>query len=305
MLTMKGSIQTLKITTIAENNAMSALLGQWGLSFLLEMVDGNGDKRKVLMDTGLDKRALLQNVKKLEIDLSDVDCIVLSHGHLDHTGATVETVKAAGGVKVYAHPHTFLHRFHRDKKMKKRDIGVPKGEGIAEIEKAGGEVVLTSQSTEIVPGLWTTGQIERSSFENVMQLSEGENLINVVDGEEKDDRILDDQALWTNVEGTGTYVITGCAHSGPINTLNHVRKVGQVREFYGLVGGTHLVQRSEKYIQQTISELKQFDLKLISPCHCTGFKATAALWNAFPNTFVLNFSGRTIEAAKEPRPRVL
>lgn len=301
---MKGSVQTLKITTVAENSAMSALLGQWGLSFLVEIVDGNGHKRKVLMDTGLDKRALLHNVKKLEIDLSDVDCIVLSHGHLDHTATTVETVKAAGGVKVYAHPHTFLHRFHKDKKMKRRDIGVPKGEGIAEIEKVGGKVVLTSKPTEIIPGLWTTGQIERSSFENVMQLSEGERLIIVVDGTEIDDRILDDQALWTHVEGTGTYVITGCAHSGPINTLNHVQKVGQLRKLHGLVGGTHLVQRSEKYVQQTIAELRRFDLKLISPCHCTGFKATANLWNAFPNSFVLNFSGRTIEAGKEPRPRV-
>jgi 7,8-dihydropterin-6-yl-methyl-4-(beta-D-ribofuranosyl)aminobenzene 5'-phosphate synthase len=304
MLIMKGSVQTLKITTVAENSAMSALLGQWGLSFLVEIIDGSGHKRKVLMDTGLDKRALLHNVKKLEIDLSDVDCIVLSHGHLDHTATTVEAVKATGGVKVYANPHTFLHRFHRDKKKKERDIGVPKGEGIAEIEKAGGKVVLTSKPTEIFPGLWTTGQIERSSFESVMQLSEGERLIIVVDGKETDDRILDDQALWTHVEGTGTYVITGCAHSGPINTLNHVQKVGQMRKLHGLIGGTHLAHRSEKYIQQTIAELRPFDLKLISPCHCTGFKATADLWNAFPNSFVLNFSGRTIEAGKEPRPRV-
>lgn len=304
MLIMKDSIQALKIATVAENSAMSTLLGQWGLSFLVEIVDAKGDRRKVLMDTGMNKRALLHNIKKLEINLADLDCIVLSHGHLDHTAATVETVKAAGGVKVYGHPHTFLHRFHRDKKMKKRDIGVPKGEGIAEIEKAGGKVVLTSKPTEIVPGLWTTGQIERSSFENVMQLSEGGRLIIVVDGKETDDRILDDLALWAHVEGTGTYVITGCAHSGPINTLNHVRKVGQLRKLYGLVGGTHLVQRSEKYVQQTIAELKQFDLKLISPCHCTGFKATADLWNAFPNSFVLNYSGRTIEAGKEPTPRV-
>ncbi len=303
-LTMKDSVRALKITTVTENSAMSALLGQWGLSFLVEIIDRNGDEKKVLVDTGRNKRALLHNVKKMQIALSDIDCIVLSHGHLDHTTTTVEAVKAAGGAKVYAHPHTFLHRFHRDKKSKKRDIGVPKGEGIAEIEKAGGRVVLTSKPAEIAPGLWTTGQIQRSSFENVMHLSEGERLIIVADGKETDDRILDDQAVWANVEGTGTYVITGCAHSGLVNTLGHVQKARHMGKLYGLVGGTHLIRRSEKYVQQTIAELRLFDLKLISPCHCTGFKATADLWNAFPDSFVSNFSGRTIEAGREPEPRV-
>jgi len=300
------SVRGLKITTLAENSAMPVLLGQWGLSFLLELVDGRGDNRKVVFDTGMDKRALLQNIKRLETDLSDVDCVVLSHGHLDHTATTVEIVSAAGGTRVYAHPHTFLPRFHKDKTGKRRRIGVPKGEGMAEIEKAGGKVLLTSKPTEIVPGVWTTGQIERAtSFERALPLSKTERLVILVDGKETDDQILDDQALWMQVDGTGPHVITGCAHAGLINTLKHIQKTGRLKQIHSLVGGTHLVGRSEKYLQKTIAELKQFGLKLISPCHCTGFKATANLWNAFPAAFVLNFSGRTIEAGKEPEPRVI
>jgi metal-dependent hydrolase (beta-lactamase superfamily II) len=70
------------------------------------------------------------------------------------------------------------------------------------------------------------------------------------------------------------------------------------------IGGTHLVGRSPDYLDKTIVELEKFDLKLISPCHCSGFVGMARLWNAFPSAFVLNFSGRTIEAGKEPKPRV-
>jgi 7,8-dihydropterin-6-yl-methyl-4-(beta-D-ribofuranosyl)aminobenzene 5'-phosphate synthase len=300
------SVRALKITTLAENAAQSVLLGQWGLSFLLELVDGKGDNRKVVFDTGINKRALLHNIKCLEADLSEVDCVVLSHGHLDHTAATVEIVNMTGGVKVYAHPHAFLPRFHEDKAEKRWKIGVPKGEGLAEIEKAGGKVLLTSKPTEIVPGVRTTGQIDRlTSFERALPLSEGERLIIVINGKETEDQILDDQALWMQVDGIGPYVITGCAHAGLINTLMHIQKIGQLKQIRGLVGGTHLVGRSEEYLQQTITELKQFGLGLISPCHCTGFKAGANLWNAFPNAFVLNFSGRTIEAGKEPKPRVI
>ena len=294
-------VRDLRITTLAENLVMTRCLGQWGLSFLLELVDARGDSRKVVFDTGMHTESLLYNIRQLKVELSDVDCVVISHGHYDHTAATVEVAEAAGGVKVYAHPHTFLPRFHEDKTGKRRQHGVPKGEGLEDIEKVGGEVSLTAEPIEIVPGVWTTGQIQRvTQFERALPLSEGERLIIVVDGKEIDDQILDDQALWMDVEGAGPFVITGCAHAGPVNTLLQVQRIGHFKKIYGLVGGTHLVGRSDGYIQQTIKGLKQFELSLISPCHCTGFKATTMLWQAFPKAFVLNFSGRVIEAGKEP-----
>ena len=299
-------IRDLRITTLAENLVMTKCLGQWGLSFYLELVDARGDRRKIVFDTGMHKESLLYNMKQLKVNLSDVDCVVISHGHGDHTAATVEVAEATGGVKVYAHPHTFSPRFHVDKTGKRRKHGVPKDEGLEEIEKAGGEVFLNAAPIEIMPGVWTTGQIRRETqFERTLPLSEGERLIIVVDGEEIDDHILDDQALWMDVDGVGPFVITGCAHAGPVNTLLQVQRLGQFKKIHGLVGGTHLVGRSEEYLQQTIKGLKQFGLSLISPCHCTGFKATAKLWQAFPNAFILNFSGRVIEAKKEPDSRVI
>jgi metal-dependent hydrolase (beta-lactamase superfamily II) len=59
-----------------------------------------------------------------------------------------------------------------------------------------------------------------------------------------------------------------------------------------------------QHLQRTVTDLKKFGLKLISPCHCAGFKATATLWRAYPEIFALNFSGRVIEAGKETKPRV-
>ncbi|MCK4633930.1 hypothetical protein KAT42_03785, partial [Candidatus Bathyarchaeota archaeon] len=74
------SIQTLRITTLAENLVQTRCLGQWGLSFLLEIVDARGDENKVIFDTGIHKKSLLYNIKKLNVDLGDVSCVVLSHG---------------------------------------------------------------------------------------------------------------------------------------------------------------------------------------------------------------------------------
>lgn len=300
-----SSIKALKVTTLAENTA-STYLGQWGLSFLLELVDAKGDRRKIIFDSGMNKQALLYNVRKMKVDLSDMDCIVLSHGHLDHTAATVEFVKAAGGVKVYAHPHTFCPRFHQSKTGKKRQLGVPKGERQEDIEKAGGKVLLSTEPTEVVPGVWTTGQIKRETpFERPLALSEGEKLVTVVNGEKTDDQIFDDQSLWMNVDGIGPFVITGCAHAGVVNTLLYVQRIGHFKNIHCMVGGTHLVGRSEEYLKQAIQGLKQFGLSLISPCHCTGFRAKVMLWQTFPEAFVTNYSGRIIEAGKELEERIV
>ena len=134
-LSVMGQIQALKVTTLAENLVQFGGLGQWGLSFLLELIDSTGNKRKVIFDTGSNKEAFLHNVKLMEVDLRDIDCVVISHGHGDHTAATVEVVQAAGGVKVYGHPHTFLSRFSKDKQGKLTSIGTPEKEGIEDIER--------------------------------------------------------------------------------------------------------------------------------------------------------------------------
>ncbi len=120
-----------------------------------------------------------------------------------------------------------------------------------------------------------------------------------------DDQILDDQSLWADMAGVGPWVVTGCAHAGSVNTLLQVKRLGGFGGIHGLVGGTHLVGRSDEYIDHTIAELGKFGLGLISPCHCTGFKATARLWRAFPEEFVLNFCLRVIEAGKVPRRRLV
>jgi len=83
------------------------------------------------------------------------------------------------------------------------------------------------------------------------------------------------------------------------------QRLGGFDSAHGLVGGTHLAGRSDAYLEQTIRAIRGFGLRLFSPCHCTGFKATARLWREFPEAFILNYSGRVIEAGKEPDPRVI
>ena len=127
----------------------------------------------------------------------------------------------------------------------------------------------------------------------------------MIEDEIIDDQILDDQSLWADVKGVGSWIITGCAHAGPVNTLLHVQKLGGFNPSESLVGGTHLVGRSDGYIEETINEMKKFGLNILSPCHCTGFKAASLLLSAFPNEFVVNCCLREIEAGKAIEQRLI
>jgi 7,8-dihydropterin-6-yl-methyl-4-(beta-D-ribofuranosyl)aminobenzene 5'-phosphate synthase len=297
-------VEKLKITTLGDNLVYNEGYGQAGLSLLLELVDARGRPRKVMFDTGDDKEALMHNTRYLKLNLKDIDAVVLSHGHGDHTAATVEIVKAVGGIKVHGHPDTFIQRFVRRKQKRSQNIGVPTGQGIAEIEKAGGKIILSTKPAQVVPELWTTGQIERKTFETVINIPGGGKLVTTIDGKETEDHVLDDQALWTDIEKAGPFIITGCAHSGPINTLTHVQELGSFNHIHGLIGGTHMLWRPDNYVQKTINELTKFDFTTISPCHCTGWKATTRFWQAFPKEFILNYCYRTIQAGKKPKQQV-
>jgi len=301
-----SKLGSLKITTIAENLVQARGLGQWGLSFLLELIDARGDPRKVLFDTAGHRKGFLINVKEMKVNLVDIDAVVISHGHWDHTSATVDIVNQTGGVKVYSHPLAFEPRFFVDKKGKMRSSGIPEGQGIVEIEAAGGEMMQSSDPVEVVPGLWTTGEVNRvTSFEGVAPPKLGTKQYFLVDGKEITDLIQDDMAIWADVEGVGPYVITGCAHSGPVNTVMQVQRIGSFDVIAGFIGGTHLIGRNDEYIKATVNELRKFGFNMISPCHCTGFKATSILMGVFNDSFVLNYCGRELVAGKMPEKRII
>jgi len=299
------SIKSLKFTTLAENLVMAGGLGQWGFSLLMEVEDARGRDRKVMMDTATIPEGLFHNIKHMELDISDLDCLVLSHNHYDHTSANTQVVEAAGGVKVYAHPGVFDPHIIKSAKGRTRGIGVPEGQGIAELEAAGGEVILSREPVEVVPGLWTTGEVPSETLETPMELREGAQILTKIEGEWRPDSLADDQSLWMDLDGFGAVVASGCAHSGIVNILNHVKGLGGFDDIGCYVGGTHLSGRNDDYLDSVLEELRGFGFKLFSPCHCTGFKATSRLWKEFPEAFVLNYCCREIDPLDPPENRVM
>ncbi|HKZ93078.1 MAG TPA: MBL fold metallo-hydrolase [Candidatus Bathyarchaeia archaeon] len=287
--------RSVSVTTLADNVVYhSGLLGQFGFSAYLEIKDYRGQRHSVVFDTGRIRSALLYNIKALKLDLSQLECIILSHGHHDHTCATVEMIRRSKRrVKVVVHPSIFYPRFAVEK-GRRRYHGIPKGELKEDMLKAGAEIVETTRPIEIIPGVLTSGEIERvTPFEKVTWKN-----FAIIEGKQVKDKVPEDQALFINIEKRGVLVISGCAHAGIINTLQCASDVTRTK-LYGFIGGTHLIRPKETRLKETLKGLREFNLKLVSPAHCTGHKSIAAINQAFPEAFILNYAGRTIDTAKK------
>ena len=139
------SIRSLKVLTLLDNMVYSqGPLAHGGYSSLLSYVDAEVVARRVLMDTGSDAEAFLRNAKLLEVDFRSLDSVVLSHGHYDHTSATVQVAEARPSIRIHAHPAVFSERYMVDEKGKRHRLSPPTGEGLKEL-KAG---ELKSSTTE-------------------------------------------------------------------------------------------------------------------------------------------------------------
>ena len=107
------------------------------------------------------------------------------------------------------------------------------------------------------------------------------------------DDIEDDQAIVIDIAGKGLIVLSGCAHSGIVNTIKYARQISGVEQLLAILGGFHLARTPDDEINRTIAELSNFNPALVSPSHCTGFKATAALARQMPGSFVFASVGTT------------
>ncbi len=267
-------------------SARKPLLAEHGLSIHLRL---GSEGHEVLLDAGHTNVAVPHNLPLLEIEPRGVDEVVISHGHRDHTGSVVEFLRERGGrTPVVVHPDAFLERW---RVLADGGREGPWQEDAQAWEQAGAEMVYVEGPRQLANGCLVTGAIpRRTGFERVSDrlfYSDGGKLV--------PDGIKDDQAIVVNVKGKGLVVITGCAHSGIVNTVLYAQEVSGVENVHAVVGGFHLCDANEETMQRSIEALKSVRPRLIMPAHCSGLEAARRFAAQMPEEFASGAVGTTLK----------
>ncbi|MBP9900556.1 MAG: MBL fold metallo-hydrolase [Verrucomicrobia subdivision 3 bacterium] len=262
--------ENLRITLLVENSVQrQGLVAEHGLSFHIQI-----GERSLLFDTGQTDLALM-NAEPLRLPLDRLQAIVLSHGHYDHTGGLPAILDAAPNAPVYLHPAAFEKKYSKSPNGKTRFMGM--NPTTAQALHGRRNYVETTRCTQLGDGIFVTGEIPRV---NPYEDTGGAFFLNA-DGT-RPDPLTDDQALVIDL-GCRVVLLLGCAHAGVINTLDHVQHLTGGKPVRAVIGGLHLGSASAERIEQTIARLRETNLECLAPIHCTGWPATAQLWQAFPD----------------------
>lgn len=280
-------MKTLKVTVLVENTVgvPLGLLSEWGLSMFLDF----GDER-ILFDTG-EQGNLIQNAQILGHDLRQVDRVVLSHGHYDHSGGLLKFLQYRGRVPVHAHSDLFAGHYGRGLNGQgDKYIGVPFRP--EQMVSAGADFHWHREPVELRPGLWLSGEIPR-----VTLFERGDDrLVEHKEGQAVQDVILDDFSLFY-VTDHGLVILLGCAHAGLVNIVEHAKQVTGVGRVRAIIGGTHLGPASLDQQKQTIDYLRGLNLACLAPNHCTGLGMMSKLATEFPGVFTWAAAGTKLEFA--------
>lgn len=263
----------LSLTVLADNTTLTDryFTGEPGLSFLLETAG-----KKILFDTGY-SGVFLTNAEKMGICLRDLDYVILSHGHLDHTGGLVTLVRHLTEAKIesmthrvpelIAHPRCFYPK----EKLPLRNNGSILNE---EEVRRQFPVKLSDKPLWITDDLVFLGEIPRTfAFE---QSDPGKRRIILPDGRTEPDLLLEDSALVFR-SGAGLIIISGCSHAGICNITEYAREVCEEQRVADVIGGLHLLSPDPQRLEGTGKYLRKLHLNALHACHCTSLAAKIIL----------------------------
>jgi 7,8-dihydropterin-6-yl-methyl-4-(beta-D-ribofuranosyl)aminobenzene 5'-phosphate synthase len=287
-----GVPNMVAVPTMRERELIDTPSAQHGFSALVTVTFDGGTQRNVLFDFGISPDGCAANLSRLGHGPAEVDAVACSHGHFDHTAGLAELAAELGQrhIPFVVHPD-----FWQERRLVIGEtvIDLPAVDR-ATIESAGFDIVEDSSPTLLVDShVMITGQIPRiTDFEQGFPFQQARH----GDDWSPDPDTLDDQALIVNVADHGLIVLTGCGHSGLINTIHHAQHLTGVEQVHTIMGGFHLTgPMFEPRIEPTLDALDELEPSVIVATHCTGWKAIHAMAQRFPDAFVQNSVGTSIE----------
>ena len=286
---MTRAITEVEIHILADNNVRGGkVIGEAGFAALVIVRYDDSSEFQFLFDTAGGTPVLEHNAAVLKErhnrDLSQIELIILSHGHWDHVAGVLKVFEMTGkAVPVLCHPDALLHRIFTSDDGQRHEIGIHEYFSESDLETKT-EVIATKEPYKIADGVMTTGEVSRTNdFEHLT--GHLQKIVTITDGKENSDQIADDLSISFHLKDGSVVILTGCCHSGVVNTVEQVVSQTGSSSVVGIVGGLHLHDASKERLTKTTEYLEQYPLATVGACHCTGLKGRAALMYAFEEPF--------------------
>ena len=288
LIARDNSEVVLRAMPIKDGEMSNSILAEHGFSSVVTVTRGNRS-RSILFDFGYSAFGAALNADALDVNLKNIEAAVLSHGHMDHVGGLPELMKRVSkkGIELVLHPDAFRSPRYL-KTLDDSRIKLPSFTRET-VDEAGMQRVETEGPYPLLDGdvLFLGGIPRVTDFEKVPP-----SMVYKEDEEEKWDNIPEDSSIITHVKGKGLVVLSGCAHSGIINTVNYAKEISGISDVFAVMGGFHLSGADmAPAIGSTIQGLKEIDPAYVIPTHCTGRDAVMQIEKAMPDRFILNMTG--------------
>lgn len=251
----------MKITVLMENESMIGLEREHGLSLLIE-----SKHCVILLDAGKSKK-VTENAYKLNVDLTNADFAVLSHGHYDHTDGFEAVLEECPHLKVFAH-EKIRGEYYSMRDGTKRYIGVNQ----QLLERFKDNFIFVNSSQEIAEGVFLLMHEEndyRAMAEHACLYRKKGDTIELDDFSHEMSLVIREEE--------GLFVFNSCAHVGVGNVIKEVKHAFKGENIAAFVGGFHFLGREPgkcSYTQEEVIELgKQLvcsGVQRIYTGHCTG-----------------------------------
>lgn len=256
----------MKLKVLVDNNTYidQYYSGEPAVSYYIEDEDTS-----LLLDVGYSD-LFIKNSDALGVNLQELNAIIISHGHDDHTRGLKYYFEQnyKNKISIFAHPDAF-----NEKIIDNLRICSPI---LREELKEKCNLVLSKEPIKVSKNITFLGEIPQiNNYERRNPIGKQN-----VDGNFIDDYVRDDTALVYQSEN-GIYIITGCSHSGICNIVQYAEEVCNDNRVLGIIGGFHLFEVSDQ-VSRTIDYLKQNNIKELYPCHCTSFAVRAEINKVLP-----------------------
>lgn len=255
----------LKITTLVENNIGEhlALKNEHGIAFYIEK--GN---HKLLFDTG-QSGIFLKNAEQLRLELTDLEYVVLSHGHYDHSGGFKDVANAAHDFELVVGEGFFNEKYaYRNNSYE--FLGNNFDESFLVDHKIRYRVISESL-TKLAPDIYVVTNFNRTHKDEIIN----PRFKLLKDGKFISDPFNDEILVAIDTQH-GLVVLLGCSHPGMKNMMDSVKNL-LGKPIYAVLGGTHLVEAQQGSLNESLSYLNNSDIQIIGVSHCTGDIASEAL----------------------------